>query len=212
MAKYWEIPRIWQHGEAIAVGNGPSLSPDRFDWGCLRGRNVVGCNNAIFEHPDALSFGVFGDAPFWQLYRREIIHSGLTCLTNNQAIPQEDIDGAPNIRRVARVQKTWSGRQDGLCWIGNTGAMAINLAALLGAKRIILVGFDMALGPAGAANWYTGNRRPPDRKKLESFAREITGKIVGACVASGVELVNANPESKLGGSIPIVDPAAEGLA
>lgn len=42
----------------------------------------------------------------------------------------------------------------------NSGTQAIGLAACLGAKRIILLGFDFKHGPAGRKHWHPDHGRP----------------------------------------------------
>jgi len=37
---------------------------------------------------------------------------------------------------------------------GNSGFQAINLAYLWGAQRIVMLGFDMQVGPKGASHWF----------------------------------------------------------
>ena len=49
-----------------------------------------------------------------------------------------------------------------LGWNANTGATAVNLALLLGAKRIFLLGFDMKLSKDGKANWHQNTLDKPD--------------------------------------------------
>ena len=59
-----------------------------------------------------------------------------------------------------------------LGWNYNTGAVAINLALLLGAAKINLLGFDMQLGKAGNSNWHENILDKPDKKVYSKF---ITG-------------------------------------
>jgi hypothetical protein len=63
-------------------------------------------------------------------------------------------------------------------WGGNSGFQAINLAYLWGARRIVLLGFDMQCGPGGESHWFGEhvpvrgivNRNP---KKFDSWIRHL---------------------------------------
>lgn len=79
---------------------------------------------------------------------------------------------------------------------GNSGYQAINLAVHLGAKRIVLLGYDMKMD-GGRNNWH-GEPRPhasPDvyaQSMLPHFA-----SLVDPLRKLGVEVVNATPGSAL---------------
>lgn len=79
---------------------------------------------------------------------------------------------------------------------GHSGFQAINLAVQFGAKRIVLVGFDMTL--SGGAHWHKDYRgiAKPDAKRVKSWREEMD-----ACASQfkqlGVEVLNASPVSAL---------------
>lgn len=66
-------------------------------------------------------------------------------------------------------------------WGGNSGFQAINLAYLFGAARIVLLGFDMQVGPTGESHWFGDHPRNQgfaNPKKFNSWIRhlEILGR------------------------------------
>jgi hypothetical protein len=78
---------------------------------------------------------------------------------------------------------------------GNGGYQALNLAALAGARRIVLLGFDMK-HKAGRQNWHAGHPvKAPDRwvrqwiPRFRDLARELE--------RDGVEVINASEETAL---------------
>lgn len=84
-----------------------------------------------------------------------------------------------------------------VCWAGNSGMQAINLAYHWGARRLVLVGFDMRadLGlhwhgrhPAGLNN--------PTPKSLARW-RERLDRQAPRLAAAGVTVINASPVSAL---------------
>lgn len=199
MSAYWQIPIIWPGATAYVVGGGPSLRD--LNWSALRGRRVVGSNNAMFEHSDVVDFGVFGDVPFWNKYTERILGSRSIIVTNVERPSAANLPDA--IQRVRRKTHEWSRGQRALCWLGNTGALAVNLAARLGAKRVVLLGFDMCRDAHANSNWYDGNRKPPTETHFNRF-RGTFPIVVEGCREEGVELVNANEQSTLGCGIPVV--------
>lgn len=81
---------------------------------------------------------------------------------------------------------------------GNSGFMAINIAAQFGARRILLIGFDMH--GAGGAHWYGSNRwkdanNPTDVNYVRWRAAFAQQAIVLARM--GIEMVNGSAESAL---------------
>jgi hypothetical protein len=60
---------------------------------------------------------------------------------------------------------------DGLAWNGNTGAVAINLALLLGADPIYLLGYDMQISEDGKGNFHNAYNHKPNPKTYNRFLR-----------------------------------------
>ncbi len=105
------------------------------------------------------------------------------------------LQGFPDIRRIEiektgdtllfdKPGKTGSG--------GNSGFQALNLAVLWGAKRILLIGFDMT--DRSGVHWYGRNNWPQANNPNQSnFKRWIAAFDAAAPVLAGmgVEVVNA---------------------
>lgn len=81
---------------------------------------------------------------------------------------------------------------------GNSGFQSLNLAAQLGAKRVLLVGFDMSR--ASGLHWYGRNSwvmaNNPDDQQLARWAR-IFDQAAPELNARDVEVVNAAPHSAI---------------
>jgi len=133
------------------VGGGESLR--LFDWSLLQGREkVLVINRAFLNVPDA-SFWfsedlrvveLYGRTPEWRRFGGKKIFHALKPSFATQAM---EIDPAitPIIR--TREDKFWSRRfREGLSISSNSGVGAINLAWLLGADPIYLLGFDCVVG------------------------------------------------------------------
>lgn len=80
--------------------------------------------------------------------------------------------------------------------VGNSGAQAINLAVLWGARRLVLVGFDMS-APGGKRHFFGDH---PKGLQVETdyrvFLREMTDMAI-ALDDDGIEIWNASPKSAL---------------
>lgn len=77
--------------------------------------------------------------------------------------------------------------------VGNSGAQAINLAYLLGARRIVLVGMDM-----GGAHFF--GEHPKEVRVPSGFKEMVRSMSAMACELDreGVEVVNTSDVSRIG--------------
>lgn len=99
------------------------------------------------------------------------------------------------------------GNRPGLCATegeihtgGSSGMAAINLAFQFGAERIVLVGFDMKVGPAGEKHWFGSHRVPElDRGGARVYAHWVTkfGPFAADLARFGVQVFNASTDSAL---------------
>lgn len=79
---------------------------------------------------------------------------------------------------------------------GHSGFQAINLAVQFGAKRLLLVGFDMHIN--GRAHWHQDYRgvAKPDQGRIETW-REALDECAQQFTALGVEIINCSRDSAL---------------
>jgi len=87
------------------------------------------------------------------------------------------LDRVKVMRRNAR-RGLQTRTNDELCWGKNSGAAAVNLALLLGASKIVLLGFDMKVdmenGKHEGHNWHDSHKRwrqkaPEDKIYVKTF-------------------------------------------
>ena len=84
-----------------------------------------------------------------------------------------------------------------LGWNHNTGAVALNLALLLGAVKINLIGFDMQLGEKGNSNWHPNNLDTPDKTVYSKFITGFNRVVKDLVKFPGVEIFNITDNSLL---------------
>ncbi len=201
-SKYWRVPKIWNESTAYIIGGGPSVLSTNLD--LIKSKRVIGCN-------DAYSFGnwvdicYFGDW-YWFIkhWRKEVTredgstHPGLKAFTglrisNNKQITYPHLPGIKILRRFGDGLITIPGA---IAWNGNTGASAINLAVNLGAKRIVLIGFDMAFKD-GKSNWHEPLKKEPDPDCYEKRFMPNMNSMIKPLKQLNIEVLNATPGSKL---------------
>ncbi len=170
MPKPLPLPN-WSKQDAFIIGGGPSL--DNFAWRNLHSKNTIGCNHAFLLGAEVCKVCIFGDWSFWEA-------------AYEKRTPKLDIttfDGYVVTNYMLPVKPSWvtffervdfglfnDGR---LGWNTNTGACAVNLALLMGAQRVFLLGFDMNKAPDGKTHWHNQPLAEQNgdhyRKFMESF-------------------------------------------
>jgi len=144
----------WKGKRCFLLGGGPSLTG--FDFSLLQGENTIGINKAYLKHPTLCFIFDLSCMESSFVDPRWIAFPGPTIWLNSEdpsargrfpgviQIPEcLDRSGAP-------WRQKWSTSLEEGLWRGtNAGASALNLACLLGADPIFLLGFDMQGG-----NWH----------------------------------------------------------
>lgn len=196
----WTPKQIWQGADVFIIGGGPSLRD--FHWGHIRGELTIGCNTAFTLGPEVCKVCVFGDESWFNHFKSQLtsyVGEGGVVFTNVQRLYKcREPSWLWTMQRQVRGMHTTA-----LGWNGNTGAVAINLAILFGAKRIFLLGFDMHR-INDKPNWHEHVIRPKATRPhvYLQFAREF--KAVARAWRekfSDVEIVNVTDDSGLGPEI-----------
>jgi len=160
----WAPSRDWDGQDAFLVGGGSSLRG--FDFSLLKGRNVIGCNDAWHLGEEIVSICLFGDTSWWEKNKQDlksfkgrVVSCAPTCLTLK-------LDWLWQMKRVK------DGLHDGdtLGWNQSTGAAAMNLAMLLGAHRIYLLGYDLSV-QGGKFHWHDYNKKKLNTEPFVRFTR-----------------------------------------
>jgi hypothetical protein len=188
---YATVPRLWPGETVVCLGTGPSLTREDVD--CCRGRaRVIAIKHAIEYAPwaDAL-YGCGGESRYgkwWQTNGPKLgWYEGLRYTLDPLAA-----EWAQVLRWGAMLGLSQS--PDALCLGKNSGYQAINLAVHLGAKRVVLLGYDMAAQKD--RDHYFGNHQAGNRVPF-GILREVFDSLVEPLKAAGVEIVNATRETAL---------------
>jgi len=178
--------------DVYIIGGGPSLVG--FDWKELENKNTIGCNSAFRLGIKVCSLLLFSDIKWYEKFYEDLKEWTGTVITHY-----------PKLKDAKEDWLYWMERdtQHGLSatklgYGGNTGCGAINLALILGAKRVFLLGFDCEGSETERPNWHTfqiEKVRPEAHEKhikgFEALAADLP-KIFPGC-----EVINMNPDSKI---------------
>ena len=176
----------WAGKRVFIVGGGPSLNG--LDLGKLEGELVIGINMAFRAVECTLNY--FGSVLLMMAIQREPDFRLLEekCCLEAMVWNTKTTFGCSVIESVDKRQSAYGyGLRSGLPVFSNSGLVAINLADILGAEEIFLLGFD--LNPrkdGGTQNWHTwyspkitpkGNRYRDYVDEFEKTAPFIRAKV-----------------------------------
>ncbi len=217
----WKIPRLWADGDVWILGGGPSVNRQfgvpnslvqRIREGkaplselspymaAIHSKHVIGINVA-FMIGNWIDMCFFGDNGFYLRFKKDLAKfPGLKLTCNSQ--PGRD-GFVKCLARDTSHPKGISMVPGKVSWNYNSGAASISIAAQAGAKRIMLLGFDMKLSDEKNQHFhdvYKRGRVVEDRRLRKlPFNRHLRGfdQIARDAQALGIEIININPESAI---------------
>ena len=192
-----EIPGEWWASETVyIVGGGPSAG--YHDLTQLQGIVVAVNDSAAFlPHADV----VFTASPPWCRHRTQLIqkHSGILVVRTACGPSSVRRWGLPESTILLPLRKRHGTTEQERKAAHNSGQEAIYWAASQGARRIVLIGFDM-----GEPRHWHGGYEWMAQREVRGFTEEhypiwIDNMVVTAqdMADVGVEITNANPCSKI---------------
>lgn len=176
----------------VCIASGPSLTAE--DCAAARTLGPAIAVNLSFRRAPAARHCYAADDVFWDRYAGEVKSAGMECWTTSRAAADKH-----------GLRYAWSTRCRGLAMGGvnlgpeggaNSGFQAVGLAYMFGARRIVLLGYDMQR-TAGRSHWHADHEFPLARLgKLDQWAAAMTPLAVGL-VRAGVEVINCSRETAL---------------
>jgi len=187
---YSTVENIFDGETVYIIGGGPSLK--NFDFRQLAGSKTIAINKAVVFHPQA-DVLYWTDVRFYSWYKNEIDnYAGLKFALKPGSQYSNDV-------KILKKGKAYGLETDPqtLAHGNNSGYAAINLAYHLGAKRVILLGFDMA-SSGSDSHFHDGypTRSAGDNMYKDKFIpgfKQLHAELNG----TGVNVLNASPYSKL---------------
>lgn len=191
----WEPEPILRNKDVFIIGGGTSLRG--FDWNRLIGLPTIGCNTAFTLGESICNMCVFGDLKWFEKFKTELKTFKGSLLTNNPNLHTRNLDW---IYTAKRKQQGLSVDPKELGWNSSTGALAINVALLLGAKNVLLLGYDMQLNKDREPNWHTRVIDvPSDEPYRNRFKVGFKNVQKDLSLFPGSKVINLNPDSALTG-------------
>jgi hypothetical protein len=187
------------------IGSGPSLSKDQISSiktfkhsAIIDFLIVVNDNYKLFKEEADILYAA--DLEWWQLNYSDIKKtnfSGRLMMPYRERHKtflntHSDIDTISCINLLGLSDRTKETEKDRIHCNGNSGAQAINLAFIQGAKTILLFGFDMRVeNETNKEHWF-GSHPKELRSPVSQFEKWIEKfpKIVQDAKKSGTEIVN----------------------
>lgn len=147
---YWTVPPEWTGETCVILGGGPSLLG--FDARCLEGMRVIAINESYRLWP-ASDVLYWADRKWWTRRKDEVsaVFQGRYIVTVD---PKVQDSGVKQLRNTG--VEGFDPDPGALRTGANSGYQAIHLAAHFGARRIILLGYDMRCS-GGRTHWHEGH-------------------------------------------------------
>ena len=193
------IPVLWPDSTVYILGGGPSLN--EMDLDLIKDKHVLGVNQA-YKLGGWVDVNYSGDQRWYHWNKRKLKnYKGMLITSYPNFIPNKNNVDLLNIGRLS-MDGISSKTSKSICWNGNSGASAINVAYWLGARRVVLLGFDMKR-QGQQYNWHNDYSTTPGRKKngrLKSPYRHFLkcwDQVRKDARKLGIEILNATPAGNL---------------
>jgi hypothetical protein len=203
MPAVWSVPPLWKGEAAVLMATGPSLTLEDVDY--CRGKARVLVVNDNYRLAPWADLHYFCDHRWWDWHkdRKEYkVFEGLRVKLLKEEEGDAQISGVKFIKNKG-WGKTVDGNCTGLCsdptgvYNGkNSGYQAINLAAHLGVKRMLLLGYDMKAESAAQSHWFGDHPVVSSWHSYKAWAKHFDS-LVPDLKARGIEVVNCTPGSAL---------------
>lgn len=185
---YSKVERIWDNATVYLVGGGPSLLG--FDWSQLNDKHCIAINRAYEVVPNAEVL-YWTDHQFYRWHQEGInAFQGLKYTCRPIRVPTQNVNFLRGNNKRGLDERTTH-----VCHGNNSGYGAINLAIHLGAKRIVLLGYDLH-SDENTTHWHDGYPRRHNHSIYDRLMHYFDS-VVAPLNSLGIEVINANPKSRL---------------
>lgn len=173
----------------VLIGGGPSLTPSDVDYVRDKAR-VIAINDAYRLAPWAEVLYA-ADAHWWAWHDGVPGFEGQKySIETRQTMVYPDVTVLKNTGYIG-LELDPLGLRTG----HNSGYQALNLAVHMGAKRIVLLGYDMCANPNGPSHWFGEHKIPSPSPYADMRAAFDT--LVEPLAEIGVEVINCTRRTAL---------------
>lgn len=186
------VERLWEGETVVCAATGPSLSAEQIEIVRAAGVRLIAVNDAYLRAPFA-DVCYFADVKWhgWHAKRPEFAaFAGQKCSIFIGVDPK-----LPGVHLLKQAEYTGlSTTPTEIVTGSNSGYQAVNIAALSGAKRIVLIGYDAA--PRNGADHFFG-AHPDKSHPPYDVVRARFRDLVEPLKKIGVTVLNATPGSQI---------------
>lgn len=188
------VPQLWPESTIVCIASGPSLTQADVDFVHGKARVIV-VNNTHLLAPWADVLWAT-DAEWWDHYHGVPSFQGLKFSLQ--------VDGYtatyPDVHIVKNTGRPGLSLDRGAVANGfNGGHAAMNLARHLGARKIVLLGYDCQLGLRGETHWHGDHPREIRKALLFEEWKRYFETIVPPLSSCGIDIVNCSRSTALTG-------------
>lgn len=183
----------WTGRICVVLASGPSLDPSQVARAMAADVEVIAVNSTFRMAPMA-DVVYAGDFLWWKTH----INEARRAVSMSTQFWTQDSTAAERygLNRIKGVNRPGLGL-NAIHANGNSGFQAINLAYLFGCRRVLLLGFDMKLGPNGERHWHPDHPGPLMQAQTFEEWRHKSTLLARDLVAEGCEVINCTPGSAL---------------
>lgn len=199
--RFAAVERAWDGGTVLCIGGGPSASPERV--ASCKGRwPAIVINNSFLLAPWA-KLHYFADTRWWKWYATdgtatlgfpaEEVRARYEAFTGQKVTVESTAKHIKDPRVLAlRIlgQTKLSADPRGIHSGSNSGYQVINIAWLAGAKRIVLLGYDMSF-PGGRSHNHAGHPMKQSEATYRRWGKNF-GSMAEQLESTGTEVVNCS--------------------
>jgi|SRR5690554_4736614 len=196
------IDKIFNGQTVVCLASGPSLTQEQVDQVEYSYLPTIAINNTFKLAPWCdLVFAC--DIKWWYKYYEEVIETCWdaelwTIKGVGQHFHKKTKTLGPTINEVGFTRTLGLGYNDKISHGGNSGYLAVNLAYLMGAKKIILVGYDHQ-HTDGKTHWHGDHDKTYFAKNADDTQRWLNNfRILSRALQNeGIDLVNCSIETAI---------------
>lgn len=180
---------------AVIIAGGPSLTREDVEKAEQADVDIIGINNA-YQICNRMEIHYACDSKWWRAHWDKIPEGPARF-----SLKKNDKDaGIPGVYQLQMGERRGlSDKWPVICWGGNSGYQAINLAYLLGYKKVILLGYDMQ-GKNGRAHWHPDHKfsgsTNPSQGTFTNWKKDFN--VLGSKVQKvGMQVINVTRSTAL---------------
>lgn len=184
----WDADMPFAGENVCVIGGGPSLIG--FDIAPTQNFPCIVVNNSFRLAPWARALH-FSDRSWWVWNREDVLANWPEDRIITTANPEREEIDHPRIKRFLKDRAlTFSNDRRRLYGV-DSGTQAVNLAYILGAKKIVLLGLDMKFGHQGRSHWHDPHPRASVEARYTAKFRPKLASLACALARYGVKVVRA---------------------